>query len=305
MNIGVIGTGKMGKNHVRIYSEFKDINKVYIYDINKEITMRIKEQYEKEVVICDSVDYLLAEVDAVSVCTSTKDHFTVTRKAVEKGVNCLIEKPVSLTHKEGEELLKGINNGLVMGVGHIERFNPVMREIKNQIKSPRYIEIKRHNPSSLRIEDADVVLDLMVHDIDLIWNYLVNNNGYEIRTFWDNDLCKVIARFGSCTVSLSASRIACKKIRNIYIEDEGFSIDGDFMNHDVYIYRKPQKYREEDSRYMQENIISKVLVNKVEPLKEELKTFVRCVKEGEQFPVTLEQAVMNLRIVEEIKEKGK
>ncbi len=77
------------------------------------------------------------------------------------------------------------------------------------------------------------------------------------------------------------------------------------MNQDVYIYRKPQKYREIDSRYVQENIIEKVLVNKVEPLKEELKLFVECVKEGKQFPITAEQAVLNLRIVEEIKESGK
>ena len=158
---------------------------------------------------------------------------------------------------------------------------------------------------SSRITDADVVSDLMIHDIDLVWNYFMTDMSYEMYSFCDADLCKVIARFGSCAISLSASRIGCKKIRSIYVEDDEFSIEGDFMNQDVYIYRKPQKYREIDSRYVQENIIEKVLVNKVEPLKEELKLFVECVKEGKQFPVTAEQAVLNLRIVEEIKESGK
>ena len=162
-------------------------------------------------------------------------------------------------------------------MGHIERFNPIVGEIKKLIRSPRYIEIRRHNPASSRITDADVVSDLMIHDIDLVWNYFMNGISYEMYSFWDNDLCKAIARFGNCAVSLSASRIACKKIRSIYVEDEEFSIDGDFMNQDVYIYRRPQKYKEVNSRYVQENIIEKVLVNKVEPLKEELKTFVECV----------------------------
>ncbi|NQE52244.1 UDP-N-acetylglucosamine 3-dehydrogenase, partial [ANME-1 cluster archaeon GoMg3.2] len=223
------------------------------------------------------------------------------------GISCLIEKPISLTLEEGEKLLEEIKitDDLVVGVGHIERFNPIVGEIKKLITSPRYIEIRRHNPVSLRITDADVVSDLMIHDIDLVWNLFMNSGiGYEMHSLWDTDLCKVIARFGTCAVSLSASRIGCKKIRSIYVEDDEFSIEGDFMNQDVYIYRKPQKYREINSRYVQENIIEKVLVNKVEPLKEELKLFVECAKEGKQFPITAEQAVLNLRIVEEIKNGG-
>ena len=244
----------------------------------------------------------------MSICAPTKYHFEIAKKAIEKGISCLIEKPISLTLEEGEQLLDDIKitDDLVVGVGHIERFNPIVGEIKKLLNSPRYIEIRRHNPVSLRITDADVVSDLMIHDIDLVWNLFMNLDiGYEMHSFWDTDLCKVIARFGTCAVSLSASRIGCKKIRSIYVEDDEFSIEGDFMNQDVYIYRKPQKYREIDSRYVQENIIEKVLVNKVEPLKEELKLFVDCVKEGKQFPITAEQAVLNLRIVEEIKNGGK
>ena len=307
MDVGVIGVGTMGRNHVRVYSELKDVDNVYIYDVNGDMAKRMSEQYGEGVIVSDSMDSLLEKVDAVSICAPTKHHFEIARKAVEKGISCLIEKPISLTSKEGEKLLEDIKvkDDLVVGVGHIERFNPIVGEIKKLIRSPRYIEIRRHNPASSRITDADVVSDLMIHDIDLVWNYFMNGISYEMYSFWNNDLCKAIARFGNCAVSLSASRIACKKIRSIYVEDEEFSIDGDFMNQDVYIYRKPQKYRENNSRYVQENIIEKVLVNKVEPLKEELKTFVECVKEGKQFPVTAEQGVSNLRIVEVIKEKGK
>ncbi len=307
MDIGVIGVGTMGRNHVRVYSELKDVGKVYIYDVNGDAAKRMGEQYGEGVIVSDSIDSLLEKVDAVSICAPTKHHFEIARKAVEKGISCLIEKPISSTWEEGEKLLKNIQiqEDLVIGVGHIERFNPIVKEIKTLIKSPRYIEIKRLNPASTRITDADVVSDLMIHDIDLVWNYFMNGISYELDSVWDADLCTAIGRFGSCAVSLSASRIGCKKIRAIYIEDEEFSIDGDFMNQDVYIFRKPQKYRENNSRYVQENIIEKVLVNKVEPLKEELKTFINCVKERTQFPVTAEQAILNLRIVDEIREKGK
>jgi len=307
MDIGVIGVGTMGRNHVRVYSELKEVGNVYIYDLNGDMAKRMSEQYGEGIFVSDSMDSLLEKVDAVSICAPTKHHFEIAKKAIEKGISCLIEKPISLTREEGEKLLEEImiKTDLIVGVGHIERFNPIVGEIKKLIKSPRYVEIRRHNPASSRITDADVVSDLMIHDIDLVWNYFMSGESYEMHSFWDNDLCKVIARFGNCAVSLSASRIGCKKIRSIYIEDEEFSIDGDFMNQDVYIYRKPQKYREINSRYVQENIIEKVLVNRVEPLKEELKTFVGCVKAGEQFPVTAEQAVLNLRIVEEIKNGGK
>lgn len=305
MNVGVIGVGTMGKNHVRVYSELKDVEKIYVFDVNKDAARKVKNHFGEEVVVSDSIASLLENVEALSICTSTEYHYQVAREAIKKGVSFLVEKPLTLTLREGESLLGAVNGSIVAGVGHIERFNPITKEIKKLIKNPRYIEIKRHNPASARINDADVVFDLMIHDIDLVWNYFVNGAPPdEIYAIWDADLCKVIVRFGSCTVSLSASRIACKKVRAIYIEDEEFSVDGDFMTQEVYVYRKPQKYGENSQRYVQENIIEKVLVNKVEPLKEELRTFVDCVKKRENFPVTLEQAVVNLRVAEEILEKG-
>ncbi len=317
MNIGVIGAGAMGKNHVRIYSELKDVGGVYVYDVDGGAAEAVCTQYS--VTTAESMDSLLERVDAVSICAPTRHHFEIAKAAIEKGVDCLIEKPISLTSDEGERLLEIIrdlngtgagangDSSLVVGVGHIERFNPIVKEIKKLIEHPRYIEVRRHNPESSRITDACVAADLMIHDIDLVWNCLMDGFDYgdcEPHSLWDNDLCKVTSRFNGCIVSLSASRIGCKKIRSIYVEDEKFSIEGDFMNQEVYIYRKPRGYGETDCRYVQENIIEKVLVNKVEPLKEELKTFIECVKDGKQFPITPEQAVSNVRIVEKIRGDG-
>ena len=334
MKVGVVGTGTMGRNHVRVYSELKAVEEVSVFDLNKENAKRVKEY---GAVVCDSVDEVLRQADAVSICVPTKNHLEVARRAIEKGVHCLIEKPIALTVWEGEELVGLVRRawqerkGLVVGVGQIERFNPVVEEIRRIIKEPLFVEMRRHNPASARITDSTIVEDLMIHDVDIVFNVLFDGvyDGYEICSAGNDDLCTALIKFGSSSfassvVSLSASRKASKKIRSVYVEEEEQTIEGDFMNQEIYVYRKPGKYGVENERYTQENIIEKVLVNKVEPLKEELKTFVRCVEEREQreqgeqgeqgeeveeggesggseFPITASQGLANLRICEEIK----
>jgi len=301
MDIGVIGVGTMGKNHARIYSELKDVNSLYIYDVDRSKTKNIEKEYDA--IFCD-LDSLLHRVDAVSICVPTKDHYEIVKKSLEKGVHCLIEKPVTLSSKSGEELLKFVGEDIIVGVGHIERFNPIVKEIKKVVVNPKYVEIKRHNPASSRIDDASVVLDLMIHDIDLVWNYFFKDQEYVFHSFGDENVSKVMAKFNDCIVSLSASKIASKKIRSIYVETEEFTVEGDFMYQEIYIYEKPGKYSIKNEKYRQENIIEKVLINKVEPLKEELKTFINCVKNNKQFPVTMDQAILNLKIAEKIEGKA-
>ena len=260
-------------------------------------------------------------MDVASVCVPTLHHLEVAKRAIEKDVHCLIEKPITLTVAEGAELLTLLNSrSLIVGVGHIERFNPIVREIERIIRKPLYVDISRHNPGSARITDSSIVEDLMIHDIDIVFNVLYkplqglrvnpvfgavetesHSVGYEIHSAGNNDLCTALIEFGRSIVSLSASRKASKKIRKIYIEEEEFTIEGDFMNQEIYVYRKPERYGIENERYTQENIIEKVLVNKVEPLKEELKSFIKCVEQGAEFKITPMQALNNLKICEEIR----
>ena len=301
IKVGVIGAGNMGKNHVRIYSELKGIKETYVFDIDKKKATGLKEY---GIIACKTMEEIFNKVDAVSICVPTKYHFDVAKKAIEKGVHCLIEKPITSNVSEGEELVNLLENkDLVVGVGHIERFNPVVEEIVKIIDEPLYIEIKRHNPGSARIKDSTIVEDLMIHDIDIVFNVLHKyiNRDYKLYSVWNNYLCNVLIKLDSSIVSLSTSKKASKKIRTVYIEEEDFTIEGDFMNQEIYVYKKPKRYGLENERYVQENIIEKVLVNKVEPLKEELKTFITCVKKGEEFSITPMQALNNLKICEEIK----
>ncbi|HNX38959.1 MAG TPA: Gfo/Idh/MocA family oxidoreductase [Methanothrix sp.] len=304
MDVGVIGVGAMGRNHVRVYSELKGVDTVYVYDPVAESAARSRDVAE----VCATLPELLAKAEAVSICVPTRYHFQVAGQAIEAGVNCLIEKPITLTVEEGTRLLKIIeskrlsNPDLVVGVGHIERFNPIVAEMARIAGRPDYVCIKRHNPTSSRITDASVVEDLMIHDIDIVFNALFpGERDYRIFSAGSANVCEAMAVFPGTVVSFSASRLSCKKFRSLYVESQDFTAEGDFMTQEVYIYRKPGKYGVEGERYTQENIIEKVLVNKVEPLKVELKTFLDCINGRRIFPVTPDQALQNLRICEQIK----
>ena len=299
MDVGVIGAGVMGRNHVRVYSELKGVDTVYVYDPLAENAARVRELAG----ICNSLDELLAKVDAVSICVPTRYHFDTAKKVISAGIDCLIEKPITLTVDEGVQLSKIIEkSGLVVGVGHIERFNPIVSEMTKIAKSPDYVAIKRHNPTSTRITDASVVEDLMIHDIDIVFNVLFKGeNDFLIHSAGNGDVCEALVTFPQSVVSISASRLSSKKFRTFYVESQDFTTEGDFMTQEVFIYRKPGKYGMENERYLQENIIEKVLVNKVEPLKVELKTFLDCSNANKSFPVTPQEALKNLQICELIK----
>ncbi|WP_048104565.1 Gfo/Idh/MocA family protein [Methanoculleus bourgensis] len=298
MDVGVIGVGMMGRNHARVYSELKAVDSLYLYDLNGEAARDLASAFGATV--SPTAEDLLRSVDAVSVCVPTPFHFGVAETVLDAGVPLLIEKPVCATAEETRRLIGKIPDDLVVGVGHIERFNPIIPEIKKIVRDPLYIEMKRHNPASSRVSGSSVVEDLMIHDIDIMRNVLLPEGAYHLSGSGNQDVCSALFSFGETPVYLSASRKSSKKIRMIYIEEEEFTIEGDFMAQEIYIHRKPGRYAVEDERYVQENIIEKVLVNKQEPLKLELSTFLDCVAQGRAFPVSPAQALLNMEICEEV-----
>ncbi|WAC04446.1 MAG: Gfo/Idh/MocA family oxidoreductase [Methanoregula sp.] len=299
MDVGVIGAGAMGRNHVRVYSELKNVGAVGVFDVNHTAAKDIGERHGAHV--CNSVEDLLAKAEAVSICVPTQHHAEIAKKAFAAGCSVLIEKPICASSKEARELMRTAPEDICVGVGHIERFNPIVGEIKKIMDTPLYVEMKRHNPASARVKGSSVVEDLMIHDIDILQHILFENKPCTLHVAGNPDVCSVLIQCGKVPVSLSASRKSSKKIRLIYIEQEEFTIEGDFMSQEVTIYRKPGQYHVEDERYVQENIIEKVMVNKLEPLKLELGTFVDCVKSGHPFPITPSQAIRNLEMCESIR----
>ena len=298
MDVGVIGVGVMGRNHARVYSELKAVDSLYLYDLNQKAARDLAGTFGATA--SPTVESLLECVDAVSICVPTPYHFSIAETVLDAGVPLLVEKPICATAEEARRLIEKIPEGLVAGVGHIERFNPIVPEIKKIVRDPLYIEMKRHNPASSRVSGSSVVEDLMIHDVDIMRNVLLPDGAYRLAGSGNSDVCSALFSFGGTTVYLSASRKSSKKIRMIYIEEEEFTIEGDFMAQEIYIHRKPGQYSVENERYVQENIIEKVLVNKQEPLKLELSTFLDCVAQRREFPVSPAQALLNMEICEDV-----
>lgn len=297
MDVGVIGTGQMGRNHVRVYSEIKPVSSVYIYDLNEKQSGEVAKQYSVD--STKSLGDLLSKVDAVSLCVPTPFHYKTAMEIFSHGTNVLIEKPICLTVREGIDLIEKIPPGVVVGVGHIERFNPIVPEIARMISDPLYVELKRHNPTSSRITGSSVVEDLMIHDIDIVRHCLLGDT-YDIFSRGTTDVATALCQFGSTPVYFSASRKSSKKIRMIHIEQEDMTIEGDFMTQEIYVHKKPEQYSVDSERYIQENIVEKVQVAKKEPLRSELVQFLDAVRKGCEFPVTPQQGVENLKICEQI-----
>lgn len=288
----------MGRNHARVYSELKAVDSLYLYDLNQKAARDLAGTFGATA--SPTVESLLECVDAVSICVPTPYHFSIAETVLDAGVPLLVEKPICATAEEARRLIEKIPEGLVAGVGHIERFNPIVPEIKKIVRDPLYVEMKRHNPASSRVSGSSVVEDLMIHDVDIMRNVLLPDGTYRLAGSGNSDVCSALFSFGGTTVYLSASRKSSKKIRMIYIEEEEFTIEGDFMAQEIYIHRKPGQYSVENERYVQENIIEKVLVNKQEPLKLELSTFLDCVAQRREFPVSPAQALLNMEICEDV-----
>jgi len=298
MDVGVIGVGVMGRNHVRVYSELKQAGDVYIYDQNRDAAMGVALAHEA--IFCTTLEELLEKAEAVSVCVPTPFHRAVGEEVLAAGVHMLMEKPLCATAAEAESLAGKVADGQVAGVGHIERFNPIVAEIRRIVRNPVFVELNRHNPASSRPMGSSVIEDLMIHDIDILLHVLLGD-GYELSAAGNPDAASALFRYDGTAAFVSASRKASRKIRRIYIEEDDFTLEGDFMNQEVFTYYKPEKYGSENERYVQENIIEKVMVNKLEPLKVELSTFLDCARKGTPFPVTMEQAVANLVVCEQVR----
>lgn len=305
IDYGVIGCGVMGQNHIRVLSTMRGIDDIYVYDTDKNLMKKVADAYGCKT--CEELDTIAIVSNVVSVCVPNNYHIPVAKTVIDNNKNSyiLIEKPMSSNYQDIYEFLKYCDGPKRIGVGHIERFNPILPEIKhivNTYGNPLYIEFKRHNPSSSRITSGTVVEDLMIHDIDVALS--IFNDDIDIKCAAGNsDICNVIGnlKLHHVPVIFSASRKSSKKIRSIYIECEDFTIEGDYMSQEIIVYNKPDKYESTHDRFTQDNIVEKVMVRKVEPLRVELETIVKCYNDNTQFPVTPIDAMMCMKLCDKIK----
>ncbi|ACI19588.1 Gfo/Idh/MocA family protein [Dictyoglomus thermophilum] len=301
VKVGVIGVGYLGQHHVRIFSEIPQVELLGVCDINLKRAKEIASIYNIPFVTDDYRD-LIDKVEAVSIVTPTISHFQIAKDFLEKGIHTFIEKPVTYNLREAEILLDiASGKDLVLQVGHIERFNPAVQELKKYIKNPFYIEARRMGPFDGRSTDVGVVMDLMIHDLDILFYILgknrkiidINGVGYSIYTPHEDFATVNILFEGDIFVNLIASKVSPKKLRKLDIhEKSGDQIIVDYIEQSISIVHG-------GAQHIESSLESPVL-EREEPLRLELEHFVKCILEGKDPEVTLEDGKLALALATEI-----
>ncbi|UCG95426.1 MAG: Gfo/Idh/MocA family oxidoreductase [archaeon] len=308
MKVGVIGAGVMGSLHSRVYYEIPGVELVGVVDKDLKKAKDVALRYGA--LAFDSAEKLIGKVDAVTVAVPTCSHRDVANLFLKNGVDVLVEKPMAFDLKEAEDMIKTARaNKRILMVGHIERFNPTIGALKNIIKNEKIqeIETRRRNPFVSRIEDCGIVLDLMVHDIDVV-RYLTGERpvvdyviGGSVKSKHE-DWAKVVMKYGKIpTVHLSDRRTQ-KKIRKIEVNCEDKLIDADYVNQEIKIYSQAKPVYN-GRPFFSEKI--ETIVARGEPLKLELLEFIDAVKNRREPSVTGEEGKKNLEVISDIMKKMK
>jgi len=272
LRVGVVGVGHLGSIHAKIYQQIPDCELVAICDLDKT---RL-EKLATEIKVPAFTDYkeFFGKVDAVSVAVPTKFHYALAREFLNRGVHCLVEKPFTTNLKEADSLIKiARKNKLILQVGHIERFNSAFAATKEIIKEPKFIECHRLSPFPNRSLDVGAVLDLMIHDIDIVLGLVnspikkIESVGVPVLTNFEDIANTRITFKNGCVCNITVSRVSDEWMRKIRIFLKNAYISLDYKDANAVVYRK------DGLKISKENLP----IEKEQPLQKELAAFVDCV----------------------------
>ncbi|MFA5345544.1 MAG: Gfo/Idh/MocA family oxidoreductase, partial [Candidatus Omnitrophota bacterium] len=272
LKVAVIGVGHLGSIHARIYKEIPNCSLVGVCDTDKA-------RLEETAKILDVPGYrdyreIFGKADAVSIATPTKLHYAVASECLKHNLHTLVEKPFTPTLEEADNLIKiAQDKNLILQVGHIERFNSAFSATRRIIKDPKFIECHRLSPFPNRSLDVGAVLDIMIHDIDIILGLVaspvehIDSIGINVLTSFEDIANARITFKNGCVANLTASRISDETMRKIRIFQENTYISLDYKNAEAWVYRKGLL------KISKENLP----IEKEQPLQKELQAFVDCV----------------------------
>lgn len=288
VRIAVIGVGYLGKFHARKYHLMDGVELVGVVDIDMDRAKKVAAGLDTRAY----ADYreLIGKVDAVSIVVPTSEHFEISRAFLENDVDLMVEKPFTTTLDEADELIRIADaRGLLVQVGHLERYNPAVVALADIIHNPLFIESHRLSIFKSRATDVSVVLDLMIHDIDIIFNFVpseleaIHASGIPVIT--DNvDIANARLEFSSgCVANVTASRVSMKDERKIRLFQPDAYVAIDFANHNATIVHKKADHNDGLIPGME---IETRTFPKGDALDEELKSFVDAVRHRTMPPVT-------------------
>ncbi len=300
----------MGQYHVNVVTMLPHrYELVGVHDANPVRAQEVADKFET--VYYQEVNDLINASDAVVIAVPTTLHYSTAKMALSAGRHVLLEKPITETVEQAEELISLAEaKGLILQVGHVERFNGAVQEIHKIINNPLLVECRRMNPFTARIKDVGVVLDLMIHDLDIVVN-LINSPIQKIsatgnRIFSENheDVANVQIQFeNGCIASFAASRATQNKIRTLSVIQEKSYIFLNYADQDIHIHRQASSaylMTREEIRYSQESFIEQLYVHKDNPLKLEHIHFYECITQGVTPFVSGEMDLNLLRTTHEV-----
>jgi predicted dehydrogenase len=336
IRVAVIGTGSLGKEHARIYAELAAkglIQFAGVYDTARATARAIADKYQVQVF--DSVIAAAASSDALSIVTPTITHFDIAKPLLCQSKHLLVEKPMTMQGEQAAELV-GLaqKNKCVLQIGHVERFNPVFKYLESVATAPKFIETHRLSPFPARSTDIGVVLDLLIHDLDIVLAFVnspvisVDAVGIPVLSTTE-DIANARLRFANgCVANMTASRVSPERMRKIRVFSGGpvpSYISLDYRAQEGYIYRIAQEgqtpsslwhklLHAKDSAVISEFAGKRIVrepvpINKEEPLKLELQDFIKCVQEHQRPLVSGESAKraldLALTITRQIEAQGR
>lgn len=298
VRIGVVGVGHLGEYHVQKYRAMEGVGLVGVVDTDPDRAAEIAQRYDTRVY--GSLEKILGEVDAVSLAVPTENHFFVAEKILSRGVHLLIEKPITYNESDAKNLIKmARKKKLVLQVGHVERFNPAVMKMESLLTKPIVIESHRMNLFTVRGTDVDVVLDLMIHDLDIILHMVqsevreVHGVGMSVIT-QKTDIANVRIIFENGTVAnLTASRVSNQPLRKIRIFQPDAYISVNCYKKEVTVTRLDDSSTTEPFPQI---VSSKMKYPDADPLFDQLNAFIHAVRTGTEPIVTGEDGRAALRI---------
>ena len=299
LRVGVVGVGHIGKNHARLYAELASTHTEFQFSaiLDTDAAAAAEVSAATNAKVASSLEEFSDLVDAASIATPTPHHFEIAKQLISKGCHLLIEKPITETPIQARELSSLAKSaGVILQVGHVERFNPALGALEKLLTRPRFIEAHRLSPYPMRSTEIGVVLDLMIHDLEVIL-HLVRSPVKDIDAVGvpvlsrGEDIANARLRFESgCVANITASRVSPERLRKIRVfqNDAYMSLD--------YQAQSGECYRLVDGAIKKETIE----IERDEPLKRQLQSFLESARQGATPRVTGDQAAAALALAVEI-----
>jgi predicted dehydrogenase len=305
---GVVGVGRMGEYHLGVLSELAEVKVVGIADVNEARAEAMGKKYN--VPVYANFTDLVGKIDVAVVAVPTSLHHPVAKELLKQNIHVLLEKPCSNNLADARELFQiADKRKLNLHIGHVERFNGAVQELHKIVKDPLFVECKRMSPFSDRIKDDGVVLDVMIHDIDIVVN-LINSrvtrkNVVGLSVFTDrDDIVNAQLQFeNGCIANILASRASQNKVRTLSITQKDAYVILDYTEQEIFVHRMSSSQNEMDKgflRYKQESLVERIFVHKDNPLKLEIKHFLDCARNGSPRRVATDAELYSLEIALDI-----